>query len=141
MIDQVLSTALSGLNAQQKRLSATASNVANVLTSGARPGSAEAAAGAPTVYKPLQVDLSTQVLPDGQGAGVSANITEKQDGYSVTYSPDAAGADADGLVAVPNVDLTTEMVNLLETKTLYKANAAVIRTADEMQKDMLDVLA
>ncbi len=39
---------------------------------------------------------------------------------------------------MPNVDLTTEMVNLLEIKTSYKANLAVLKTQDEMLGALLD---
>ncbi len=141
MVGSVLSTALSGLNAQKLRLNTTASNVANVLTSGAAPGSPEAAAGASVVYRPLQVNMTSQNLPDGSGAGVSASVTETPGGFSFTRNPDAPGADAEGMVAVPNVDLTREMTNLIETKALFKANAAVIRTANEMSGELLDILS
>lgn len=140
MIDNALSAALSGLNAQKARLNATASNVANAGTSGAVPGSAGESAGAPSVYRPLRVDLSSQTLANGQGAGVSYNITEIKDGYSLSYAPDAMGANAEGMVAVPEVSLDREMVNLLEIKTLFKANAAVLRAQEEMSGEMLDIL-
>ena len=40
-----------------------------------------------------------------------------------------------------DVDLGDEMVNLMMAKTDFGANAAVIRTADEMQGALLDILA
>lgn len=140
MLTPALSNALSGLNAQKMRLNTTASNVANVSTGGAVPGSPEAAAGAPTVYKPLQVNMTSQTLQNGQGAGVSANVTEIENGFSLSYDPDALGANAEGLVAVPNVDLAQEAVNLIETKALFKANVAVIRTQEEMLGSLLDTI-
>lgn len=140
MLTSALSNALSGLAAQSKRLNATASNVANASTGGAAPNSPEAAAGAPTVYKPLQVNMTSQTLPNGQGAGVLANVTEIENGYSLSYDPDALGANSEGLVAVPNVDLAQEAVNLIETKALFKANAAVIRTQEEMLGSLLDTV-
>lgn len=140
MLTPALSNALSGLNAQKLRLNATASNVANVSSGGAVPGSAEEAAGAVTVYRPLQVNMTSQTLPDGQGAGVFANVTEIKDGFSLSYDPDAPGANAQGFVAVPNVDLAQEAVNLIETKALFKANAAVIRTQEEMLGNLLDTI-
>lgn len=141
MIGPAISTALSGLNAQKLRLNTTASNVANMTTAGAAPGSAEAAAGAAVVYRPLQVQMSSQILPDGSGAGVSGSVTETKNGFSFIHNPDGPGATPDGLQAVPNVDLTREMTNLLETKSLFKANAAVIRTASEMSGELLDILS
>ena len=140
MLTPALSSALSGLNAQKMRLNATASNVANVLTSGAAPGSAEAAAGASVVYRPLRVDTASQTLENGQGAGVFSKVTEIENGFSFVHDPAAAGATAEGFVAVPQVDLAREAVNLIEIETLFKANAAVIRTQDEMTGSLLDVL-
>ena len=139
MISDALSIALSGLSAQKQRLNATASNVANLLSQGAAPGSAEAAAGAPVVYKPLQVNLSSQVLSNGQGAGVRGDITEKENPFSFVYNPEALGANGEGFVAVPNINLDEEIIDLLVTKTLFKANAAVIRTQDELSGQLLDI--
>jgi flagellar basal-body rod protein FlgC len=39
------------------------------------------------------------------------------------------------------VDLSKEAVDLLANSTLYKANVATIRTADEMSKSLLDIKA
>lgn len=135
-----LSIALSGLTAQKQRLAATASNIANASTAGAVP-SADPSAPVSTVYKPLNVTFSSLSDDSGQGAGVRANVTPDPEGYTVTYSPNSAFADAGGLIAVPNVDLATEAVHLIETRLAYKANISVIKTQDEMMKDLLDVLA
>ncbi len=140
MLTPALSNALSGLNAQKLRLNATASNVANVSSGGAVPGSAQAQAGAPTVYRPLQVNMTSVTTADGQGAGVFADVTESKNGFSLSYDPDALGANAEAFVAVPNVDLAQEAVNLIETKALFKANAAVIRTQEEMLGSLLDTV-
>jgi flagellar hook protein FlgE len=40
-----------------------------------------------------------------------------------------------------NVDLASEFVNMTLAKTDLSANVAVIRTADEMQGALLDILA
>lgn len=39
------------------------------------------------------------------------------------------------------VDLSSQMVALLQARNDYKTNAAVVRTADQMQKTLLDLLA
>lgn len=44
-----------------------------------------------------------------------------------------------GYVEGSNVDIAREMVGLREEEANYKANAAVIRTADEMQQEILDL--
>ncbi|HRI77050.1 MAG TPA: flagellar basal body rod C-terminal domain-containing protein [Alphaproteobacteria bacterium] len=133
----VFSIALSGLGAQQKRLASTASNIANASTAGTVPGTVTSApastAGGSTVYKPLNVNLTS--LASG---GVRADVTADANGYSLAYDPSSPYANSEGMIAVPNVDLTTEMVNLLEIKTSYKANLAVLKTQDEMLGALLD---
>ncbi|HEY0032045.1 MAG TPA: flagellar basal body rod C-terminal domain-containing protein [Devosia sp.] len=39
------------------------------------------------------------------------------------------------------VDLATEMVEVLEAKLAFKANATMVRKADEMAKSLIDILA
>lgn len=129
------SIALTGLRAQSTRLAATASNIANVSTSGAVP-SADPSAPASTVYQPLRVDFTS--LDSG---GVYASVRPDPEGYTVAYDPTSYYANSEGLVVYPNVDLAEESVNLIETRLLYKANISVINTHDEMLGDLLDTIA
>jgi len=132
-----LTIAVSGLQAQTARLNAAASNIANAGDTGTLPvKGASPASGAVTVYKPLQVGLVAQ-----ESGGVAATTTADPNGYSAVYDPSSPLANKDGLVATPNVDYANEAVNLLESKEAYKANISVIKTADEMEKELLDTLA
>ena len=128
----VVSIALSGLGAQQKRLAATASNIANVSTSGSVPA-ADPSAPASTVYRPLNVNLTS--LATG---GVQANVSADPKGYSLSYDPSSPYANSEGMIAVPNVDLTQEIVRTLEIESAFKANLAVLKTQDEMLGALLD---
>ena len=130
-MSDALSIALSGLNAQSQRLSATASNIANVSSSGVVPPKEGT-----SVYTPVTVNLTSQ----GSG-GVVADVVPKQNPYSVSYDPSSQNANAEGYIAVPNVDLTEEIVGLTEIKAAFKANLAVIKTEDEMMGALLDTLA
>lgn len=128
----VVSIALSGLKAQQTRLAAGASNIANASTTGTVPA-ASPSAPASTVYKPLTVNLTS--LATG---GVRADVSADSKGYSLIYDPSSPYANGEGMIAAPNVDLTREMVNLLETEASFKANLAVLKTQDEMLGELLD---
>ena len=131
MVDAI-SIGLSGLMAQDQRLAATASNIANASTTGALPTPQSPAS---TVYKPLTVNYTTQT-----GGGVTANVTADQNGYTAAYDPSSAYANSQGLVATPNVDLTQQIVSLIETKTAFKADVAVIKTQEKMIGDLLDTI-
>lgn len=131
MVDAI-SIASSGLMALDQGLSATANNIANADTTGALP---TAQSPASTVYKPLTVNYTTQT-----GGGVNAQVSANQS-YSPAYDPNNAYANAQGLVAAPNVDLSQQIVNLIETKVSYKADVAVIKAQKEMTDDLLNTIA
>jgi len=133
MMDAV-SIAVSGLTAQKQRLGATASNIANISTTGRVPG-ADPSAPASTVYKPLRTTLTSL-----GGGGVQATVTPDENGYSVYYDPSSPQADENGLVAAPDIDLAAESVDLIETKAAFKANLGVLKVQEEMQDSLLDVL-
>jgi flagellar basal-body rod protein FlgC len=132
-MSDALSIALSGLTAQKQRLGVAANNIANATTSGRVPTAGDPVS---TVYKPLGVSLTALTA-----GGVQSTVTEDPKGYSVSYDPDSVYANSDGYVAVPNVDLAEQAVNLIETKALFRANLAVIKTQEQLQKDLLDTIA
>jgi len=146
MTDAV-SIALSGLKAQQTRLAAGASNIVNASTTGTVPAASPSApastasggASVPTafsVYRPLNVNLTS--LATG---GVRADVTADPKGFSLVYDPSSPYANTEGMIAAPNVDLTREIVSLLEIKNSFKANIAVLKTQDEMLGALLDTRA
>ncbi len=132
-----LSIAISGLMAQSQRLSASANNIANALTTGALPTQQ---APASTVYKPLSVSYTALTI-GGTGSGVAASVTADPNGYSPVYDPSSIYANKDGIIAAPNVNLTQESVNILESKTIFKANLSVIKTQDQMLGDLLNIIS
>ena len=121
-----IQTALSGLAAASRKMEATASNIANLDTAGRLDGD-------PKPYSTLQ--SVQQALPNGQG--VQANIQPKAQGFVPAYDPDSPFANAEGMIGVPATDLAGESVNMMLAKTAYKASAAVIRTASEMDDALL----
>jgi flagellar basal-body rod protein FlgC len=131
-MDGAAGIAVSGMNASATWLDATASNVANMNDTAALP-----TGNAPyTGYQPVTVAMST--APSG---GVSAEIEPAMPAYSPGYDPSAPLANAQGLVAVPNVDLATAVVDQITALQSYKANADMFRTAEEMAKTTLDMMA
>ncbi|MFP5515658.1 MAG: flagellar basal body rod protein FlgC [Alphaproteobacteria bacterium] len=129
--------ALSGLTAQTRRLDASASNVANVRSTGVIPvadgTTADGTTGAQrAAYQPLAV-AQTDANP-----GTRATFTAITPAYLQEYAPDDSAANAGGMVAAPNVDLAKERVNQIAANRAYGANIAVVRTQDEMLTSLLD---
>ncbi len=128
-----LGIALSGMTAQTRRVEASASNIANLQSKGAIPDAAGAVpAGQPEAYQAQAVAQS-----DGN-PGTRATFTPITPAYLPDYQPDADYANADGLVAGPNVDPAREHVNQIAASRAYGANIAVVRTQDDMLKSLLD---
>ncbi len=136
MMDAI-SIAMTGLTAQKQKLAVTANNIANATTGGRVPDTANPSAPASTVYQPLEAHFS----PMGENGGVLVDIRQKEPGYTAYFDPTNINVNEMGLVAAPNVDYAEEFVNLLEIKTAFKANLAVIKTQEEMLGEMLDTLA
>lgn len=124
--------ALSGLTAQTRRLDASASNVANVRSTGAVPTTDGTAEGKRAPYQPLAAAQSDA------NPGTRATFTPITPAYLQEYAPDDSAANGDGMVAAPNVDLATERVNQMAASRAYGANIAVVRTQDEMLTSLLD---
>lgn len=126
-----IQTALSGLMAASKRVEASASNIANLQT----VGSLEDANNPP--YTPLTVQQQSLKGSDGQGFGVKAEFAPKNPAFVPAYEPDSPFANGDGIVGAPNVDLAEEAANMIIAKASYKASAAVMKTAGEMEDALL----
>jgi flagellar basal-body rod protein FlgC len=128
--------------ASRARLYASASNVANWQSRGAVPATppSQPIGGSGTGPRVYQA-VTTVQTPAGNGGGVIASQQPVLPSYIQEYDPDAPYANAQGLVAAPNVDLAVEAVNQIVARHALKANIATIKTADEMEKSLLDVFA
>jgi flagellar basal-body rod protein FlgC len=134
-MSSVLSIALSGMNAAATRLEVSARNVANSRSDGPMPtASAAVQATYPSAYAPLRVD---QV--ETAGGGTVANVSRDSPSYVPTYDPSAPYADAEGMVAAPNVDLANEAIQQLIASVTYAANAKLVQTYQKMTSSLLDI--
>lgn len=128
------SIAVSGMAVASLRLQVSANNVANALSSGPLPGSANSA-GYPTAYIPGRVD---QI--DSAGGGTSANVGAVSPSYVPAYDPTAPYADGTGMVASPNVDLAGEIVQQILARYTFAANAQVVRSDAQMTASLINIV-
>jgi len=122
---------VSGLMTQTKRVAVSASNIANLGSTGVR---GEPAASGDEGFVPHRV--ASVAGPQGGVRGQSVPISPASVEF---YDPGAPDADEDGIVARPNVSLEGEMVTQMQAKRAYQANAEVIKTMDEMVGTLLDM--
>lgn len=127
----ITSIAMSGLNDASLRASNAASNIANAFSTSALPASGGTYSG----FQPQDVvSLST-------ASGVASTLQPRTPAYLATAGTTSPDANAHGLVAAPNVDPVTEMVALSAAQFAYGANAALIKTSDSMQKNLLNTVS
>lgn len=121
--------AVSGMRAQSKRVEVISSNVANARTT-------DAGEGEP--YRRLETVFKTQ---DDGVSGVSVDEIVKDMGdFQKIFDPEHALADEDGYVAMPNVNLPVEMMNLATASRAYQANAAILKRYQQMVETTLELL-
>jgi flagellar basal-body rod protein FlgC len=124
--------AVSGLNAASLRLSTAANNIANANDTGAL----QPAPGQSQPFQPQQV--AQQATPAGGTIATEAPVTPAS---NPAPDPNSPFANAQGLVAVPNVDTAQELVNTQVSSFSYDANLKVIETASKMQGYLLNIFA
>jgi flagellar basal-body rod protein FlgC len=136
-MSNILSIAISGMQAATTRLQVSANNVANVLSAGVLPDQqGNYPDGAQRPYAPQRVDQA-----DLLGGGTRAIVSGLWPSYVPTYEPGSPYANAEGQVAYPNVDLTEETIQELVARYTLAANARVVTSYDQMVKSLLDIKA
>ena len=138
LLDGIESTG-SALNAERVRLEVIAQNIANANTT-------RGADGRP--YQRQQVVF--QDVLDGQmntsaPGGIAASRVEiaaiQKDPRPprLVYDPGHPDADAEGMVAVPDISIHEEMADLLTASRAFEANLAVVKNARAMAMQTLSI--
>ena len=136
-MSSISTIALSGMNAAARRLEVSASNVANVMSTGALPNAdGSLPAGAPQAYAPLEL-----VQTASAGGGTQTTVTTAKPSTTAVYDPQASFANQDGRVAAPNVDLSQELVGQMIASYSFAANAKVMKADDNMTRSLLNIMA
>jgi len=77
----------------------------------------------------------------GQGGGTRAVFRPSSPGFVPEFQPDSPFANADGLVAAPDVNPVTTSVEQIQGLRAYQANLSALRVADQTQRDAINLLA
>jgi flagellar basal-body rod protein FlgC len=136
-----IDSAASGLTAERLRMDVISNNIANVNTT-------RTADGGPyrrqlVVYEPrsgadsFAAVLSNQ-LEQGNGVRVTG-IIKDQSPFRLVYDPSHPDANRNGYVEMPNVNVVTEMVDMITASRSYEANVTVINSAKSMALKALDI--
>ncbi len=116
-----LDTSARGMALQQKFIEVISTNIANAQTTRTPDGGA---------YR--------REVASADGGAAVTTTQDPRPGRKV-YDPGHPDADVDGFVTYPNVDLNTEMVDMMIARRVHEANATVFQAAKAMLKRALDI--
>ncbi len=138
----------SALSAQRLRLDLISNNIANAQTTKTEEGGPYkrqdvvfTAAGSQTGLPDFIAGRLGKSMPFGQnesGVQVAKIFADESEGARV-YEPNNPDADDEGYVTYPNVDLVTEMTNMLSATRSYEANLAMIDATKNMALKALNI--
>ena len=137
-----LHTSSSGLTAQRLRMNLISSNLANIHTTRTPQGGPYKRKDAIFEAKPVQESFE-DILRSRGAKGVSevkvAEIIEDSAPPIMKYDPNHPDADEKGYVAMPNINLMEEMVNMITAARSYEANVAAVKASKSMALNALDI--
>jgi len=68
-----------------------------------------------------------------------AGILEDPKPPRLVYDPDHPDADENGFVAYPNINIVTEMVNMIAASRAYEANVTTMNASKTMMQEALEI--
>lgn len=143
-----LDISASGLTAQRYRMDIISENVANANTTRTENGGVyrrkvvtfeakgDNGLDFSTVLGRSTADLSNAL---GDGVRISSVREDRSSDLKKVYDPSHPDADEAGYVYYPNVDIITEMTNLIDASRAYEANATVIDSTKNMLSTGLSI--
>ncbi len=130
---QSVGIAFSGMNAQSKRLKVIAENVANADSISVTPGGEPYRRKIVTFKDVFDKSVGAQTVTVGKLLTSSAPFGRR-------YDPSNPVADAQGYIRTPNVNSTTELMDMREAQRGYEANLSVVQAAQSMLSRTIDLL-
>jgi flagellar basal-body rod protein FlgC len=128
----------SGLAAQRLRLNLIAENVANAQTTRTPEGGPYKRKDPIFGAKPFNEMLSQEAAAGATGVSVErVHVDERPP--RMQYDPSHPDANKEGYVAMPNIDMVTEMVNMMSASRSYESNVSVLNASKAMALKALEI--
>ncbi len=129
----------SGLTAQRYRMDVISENVANASTTRTADGTPYRRKvvtfeekGGQTAFSRVLGEAAYSHGYSGQGVKVSGLYQDYETEMKKVYDPSHPDADDDGYVTCPNVNIITEMTNLIDASRAYVANSTAFSASKSM---------
>ncbi|MDF1543623.1 MAG: flagellar basal body rod protein FlgC [bacterium] len=150
-----------GLSVQRSKMNVVAENIANAETTKTKDGGPykrqrliveeQKNAGS---FQSVMREVSGLSRTNGRHlAGRGLKMIEKSDAssvegqvvddpessFKVVHDPSHPHADSEGYVKMPDIEIVTEMVDMMAASRAYEANTVAIGAAKKMAQDALDI--
>jgi flagellar basal-body rod protein FlgC len=122
----------SGLYAQRMRMDAMANNIANANTT-------RTPEGGPYKRQEVVFQAHASKYDDGNGGVEVAEVVQSKEPSKMVYDPSNPDAGPDGMVAMPNVNVVEEMVDMISATRAYEANIQAVNAARGMATKALEL--
>ncbi len=144
-----------GLSLQRKRLTAIAKNIANANVTRTEAG--EPYLREVVVAKEIKKQNFDDLLNDSllelsldelhstidyehrEAEYIDARITKDSSPYRLVYEPGHPDADENGYVKYPNVNVVSEMIEMISAQRAFEANINVIEAAKNVARDSMEI--
>lgn len=123
-----------GMRAQGERIRVISENIANAETAAAAPGEE------PYARKEVMFKNEMDRVLGADLVRVSKISEDRKTPFPLKYMPDHPGANAEGYVEMPNVNLLIEMNDMREAQRTYEANLGMVEQSRSMALRTIDML-
>jgi len=133
-----MEVAASGLSAERSRMNITAGNLANARTTRTAEGGPYKRLDPVFTAQPLNPNSFDPVMKKVQTVQMSEVKPDTTQG-TLVYEPGHPDANSDGYVEYPNVNVVTEMVNMMTASRAYEAGVTSIESLKAMARSALRI--
>lgn len=129
----------SGMSLQRTRMNTISSNLANINTTRTPEGGPYRRKMVVAEAVPVKSGSFDKALGDTLKEVQVVRIKEDKSEPRLVYDPSHPDADERGYVAMPNVNMMEEMLDMINASRSYEANAMAISNAKQMATRALEI--
>lgn len=135
----------SGMSAERLRLDVISENIANAITTRTKEGGPYVRKNVIFTEKVSTADSFGEVLNRtisgiGNGVKVTAITKDTDTDMNLVYEPSHPDADENGYVLYPNVNIVTEMTDLIDASRAFEANTTAFEASKNVASRGLSIL-
>ncbi len=133
-----MEVAASGMTAQRSRMNVIAGNLANARTTKTEDGTPYKRQDPVFVARPVAGQSADPVMRAIQTVEVS-EVRQDQNPGQMVYDPGHPDANEAGYVEYPNVNVVSEMVNMMSATRAYEAGVTSIESLKSMARAAIKI--